>query len=275
MHTSVKKMLLAALLVLPAALYSPSGTYAAVQTDIKVQINDKLVQFQDAKPVVVDNSKLQVPARTIVDELGYSLEWQMDGQQITVTIQNEETSLTLTTGEKVISVNEQTTEVESAPRLVDGRVYVPFRLISDTFGATTQWDATNRIAILGTDGRYYAPAWYRPLINNRTFTKVIKAKASAYTATPLENGGYAALDYMGNTLSLGTVAVDPSVIPLGSQVYIEGYTHEGLPVGGMFGTATDTGGAIKGNKVDIFVPQSRDQAWRFGIQDVKVYVLAP
>ncbi len=103
--------------------------------------------------------------------------------------------------------------------------------------------------------------------------KVIEAKATAYTAAPSENGGYGSLDYMGNTLKLGTIAVDPNIIPLGSKVYIEGYNYAGLPTGGMYATATDVGGAIKGNKIDIFVPESPSQASRFGIQQVKVYVL--
>ena len=41
------------------------------------------------------------------------------------------------------------------------------------------------------------------------------------------------------------IAVDPNVIPLGSKVYVQGYGEA---------TAADTGGAIKGNKIDVFVP---------------------
>lgn len=105
------------------------------------------------------------------------------------------------------------------------------------------------------------------------YSKVIEAKASAYTSSPEENGGWAGLDYMGNKLALGTIAVDPKVIPLGSKVYVTGYDYKGLPAGGFVGKATDTGGSIKGNRVDIFVPDSRQNAMKFGFQDIKVYIL--
>ncbi|HBZ09559.1 MAG TPA: LysM peptidoglycan-binding domain-containing protein [Bacillus bacterium] len=59
------------------------------------------------------------------------------------------------------------------------------------------------------------------------------------------------------------IAVDPSVIPLGSKVHVEGY---GTAIAG------DTGGAIKGNKIDVFVP-SKSEAMKFGVKTVKIKVL--
>lgn len=61
---------------------------------------------------------------------------------------------------------------------------------------------------------------------------------------------------------LKVIAVDPSVIKLGSKVWVEGY---GLAV------AEDTGGAIKGNKIDIFV-QSETEAKNWGVKKVRIKV---
>ncbi|MFC4597002.1 3D domain-containing protein [Cohnella hongkongensis] len=105
------------------------------------------------------------------------------------------------------------------------------------------------------------------------YSKVLDVKASAYSASAEENGKWGAVDYFGNPLKLGTVAVDPSVIPFGTRLYITGYNFAGLPTGGMIATASDAGGAIKGNRIDIFVPGSRSFVSGFGIQNVKVYVL--
>lgn len=105
-----------------------------------------------------------------------------------------------------------------------------------------------------------------------SYSKVIDMKATAYSASAEENA-WGAVDYFGNPLKLGTIAVDPSVIPLGTKVYISGYNFAGLPQGGMIATATDAGSAIKGNRIDIFVPGSRDSVSKFGIQQVKLYVL--
>lgn len=105
-----------------------------------------------------------------------------------------------------------------------------------------------------------------------TFTKVLDVKATAYSDSPEENG-WGPVDYFGNRLKLGTIAVDPKVIPFGTKVYITGYDFAGLPKGGMIATATDSGSAIKGKKIDIFVPGSRSFVSRFGVQHVKVYIL--
>jgi 3D (Asp-Asp-Asp) domain-containing protein len=59
------------------------------------------------------------------------------------------------------------------------------------------------------------------------------------------------------------IAVDPNVIPLGSRVWVEGYGEA---------IAGDTGGAIKGNKIDVFIP-SYDDAIQWGVKKVKIKVL--
>ncbi len=67
----------------------------------------------------------------------------------------------------------------------------------------------------------------------------------------------------------GTVAVDPSVIPLGTKLYIA--STDGSPDYGL-ATALDTGGAIKGYRIDLFMEDGTD-ALNFGIRQVKVYIL--
>jgi len=59
------------------------------------------------------------------------------------------------------------------------------------------------------------------------------------------------------------IAVDPSVIKLGSKVWVEGYGDA---------IAVDTGGAIKGNKIDILV-QSETQAINWGVKRVRIKVI--
>jgi 3D (Asp-Asp-Asp) domain-containing protein len=62
------------------------------------------------------------------------------------------------------------------------------------------------------------------------------------------------------------VAVDPRVIPLGSLIHVEAEDRS------FIGIADDTGGAIKGNKVDVLV-KNKPRAYAFGKQDVKITVL--
>ncbi|EGS30218.1 3D domain protein [Peptoniphilus sp. oral taxon 375 str. F0436] len=74
---------------------------------------------------------------------------------------------------------------------------------------------------------------------------------------------------MGTRARIGAVAVDPRVIPLGSKLYIE--SADGFPTYG-YAVAEDTGGAIKGRRIDLFYG-SNAEARRFGRRNVVVYVL--
>lgn len=88
--------------------------------------------------------------------------------------------------------------------------------------------------------------------------------ATAYTPNC---NGCSGISATGINLKSGTglkvIAVDPSVIKLGSKVWVEGY---GTAIAG------DTGGAIKGNRIDILV-QSESQASNWGVRKVRVKVL--
>jgi len=105
------------------------------------------------------------------------------------------------------------------------------------------------------------------------YDKTIQVKASAYSSHASENGGWGAVDYLGNALKLGTIAVDPNVIPLGTKVLVTGHTHPGLPKEAFVATATDIGGAIKGNRIDIFIPGSQSFVNDFGYQYVNLYII--
>ncbi len=81
-------------------------------------------------------------------------------------------------------------------------------------------------------------------------------QASAYTYT-----GYRTAT--GVNPAVGMVAVDPSVIPMGTRLYIEGYGYA---------RAADTGGAVKGDKIDLFM-EEYSQCVNWGRRMVKVYML--
>ena len=98
--------------------------------------------------------------------------------------------------------------------------------------------------------------------------------ATAYDLSYESCGKYPDDPYYGITASgtkaqPGTVAVDPSVIPLGTKLYIA--STDGSHDYG-FATDLDTGSAIKGYRIDLFMEDKAD-ALNFGIRQVKVYIL--
>ncbi len=105
-------------------------------------------------------------------------------------------------------------------------------------------------------------------INGISYSKKITVTATAYSTSPSENGGYSTTA-MGTPLRKGVIAVDPSVIPLGTKVYVA------APDGSWsYGTAVaqDTGGAVKGNKIDLCYTSS-SEVHSFGRRSAVVYIL--
>ncbi|KGN02284.1 hypothetical protein Z969_05810 [Clostridium novyi A str. 4570] len=104
-------------------------------------------------------------------------------------------------------------------------------------------------------------------------SKVYRMRATAYTESYNDTGKRPGDSDFGITASgtrvrrnangYSTVAVDPRVIPLGTKLYIEGYGYA---------IAEDTGGAIKGNKIDLYF-NSDSQVSNWGVRYVNVYIV--
>ncbi|EST12876.1 3D domain-containing protein [Sporolactobacillus laevolacticus] len=107
----------------------------------------------------------------------------------------------------------------------------------------------------------------QPQVQNTSYqpnTSTQSGQSLTVEATSYSLNGRSAtgIDFSSNP-NAKVVAVDPSVIPLGSKVMIPGY---GVYVAG------DTGGAIKGNRIDVHLP-TKDQAFNFGRRTMTITIL--
>lgn len=96
--------------------------------------------------------------------------------------------------------------------------------------------------------------------NRSDGTRVRIFTATAYTDNVQSQGKWVGQTATGMKPQVGVVAVDPNVIPLGTKMYIEGYGNA---------IAGDTGGAIKGNRIDLFM-NTQKECINFGRRQVKV-----
>ncbi len=92
--------------------------------------------------------------------------------------------------------------------------------------------------------------------------EIVHMEATAYA--PWTGQGVNDVTAIGMKARYGVVAVDPRIIPLRSELFIEGY---GRAIAG------DTGGAIKGHRIDLCYNTARE-AIRFGRRPVRVYILS-
>lgn len=86
-------------------------------------------------------------------------------------------------------------------------------------------------------------------------------EATAYTDDVESQGKWVGQTATGRKPQVGVIAVDPKVIPLETELYVEGY---GYCVAG------DVGGAIKGDRLDLFM-NTRDECYTWGRKDVRVW----
>lgn len=97
----------------------------------------------------------------------------------------------------------------------------------------------------------------------QTAYKTITIKATAYSA---DCKGCSGITSTGLNLkknpSLKVISVDPKIIPLGTKVYVDGYGYA---------IAADKGSAIKGKKIDVFMP-SKKHALNWGVKTVNVRI---
>ncbi len=99
-----------------------------------------------------------------------------------------------------------------------------------------------------------------------TYNRTMKVKATAYTHT---DAGCNKTTATGTTVHWGTVAVDPKLIPYGTKMFIG--SNDGKFVYGL-SAAEDCGGSIKGNRVDLYMPTTK-QCFNFGVRNCTIYFL--
>ena len=116
----------------------------------------------------------------------------------------------------------------------------------------------------------------RPIIGNGkiimpsgdvlTYYKTGKFLATAYTKT---DAGCTDHTATGTPVRTGVVAVDPTVIPYGTRMFVQ--TVDGSFIYGV-STAEDCGGAIIGNRLDLYM-NTTEECFQFGARDCTVYFL--
>ena len=99
-----------------------------------------------------------------------------------------------------------------------------------------------------------------------TYKSAKTFKATAYTHT---DAGCTTTTATGTKVRWGTVAVDPKVVPYGTRMFI--MTSDGSFIYGV-AVAEDCGGAIKGNRIDLYMPTYK-QCVNFGRRDCTVYFI--
>lgn len=97
-----------------------------------------------------------------------------------------------------------------------------------------------------------------------TYKDKLTVEATAYSCE-----SYEGITATGTRARYGAIAVDPDVIPYGTEMYI--VSNDGAYIYG-YAVAEDCGGAIVGNRIDLYFDRI-DECWQFGRRDCTIYIL--
>lgn len=102
-----------------------------------------------AVPAIDENGRTLIPVREFFLELGAVVNWDQDTQTVTVTQSDKEIRLTI--GQNTAVINGQAVELDTPPRIIDGRIMAPLRLVTAAIGAAATWDAETRAIHIQTN----------------------------------------------------------------------------------------------------------------------------
>ena len=200
--------------------------------------------------MVIDIHRVTIEEEIRETELAYSVETKKDS--------------TIVSGDKLVVQPGQTGLRRDTYRVTyrDGVLYDEELIFTEVTDPVTDIVAVGtgtsvRPVADDSDSENESTASFSTAPNGRTCVKVLTCKATAYH----EPEG--SLTKSGTLSRVGAIAVDPSVIPLGTELYVEGYGYC---------VAEDTGGLIKGNRIDIYL-DSEAECVNWGVRDVTVYIL--
>jgi uncharacterized secreted protein with C-terminal beta-propeller domain len=110
-------------------------------SDIRIMLYGEPFRTEQS-PLLVDGVTL-VPLRSIAESLGAEVSWNEEAQE--AVLRKGSSVIALTAGSSYAVKNGETIRLEAAPRLANGVMMVPLRLIGESFDALVTWNAADRV----------------------------------------------------------------------------------------------------------------------------------
>lgn len=147
-----------------------TGTAVEAKTEVSVYYNGEKIIF-DQKPIIEDGRTL-VPVRGVFEKIGANVQWLPKTKTVYVKISEPFIiNSTLTIGSNKVQTNFRKEPLDVAPKIINGRTYVPLRYISEVADAKVHWDAKQQkvtitkqpIAIIGDYKLYNSTLHYNSI----------------------------------------------------------------------------------------------------------------
>ena len=144
------KRALAILLIMIFCMVGLSACASESDLSIILQINnpimtvngvEKNIDEQGTTPIIVSGRTL-LPVRAVVEEMGGTVGWNGDTQEVTLSY--KEDTIRLTIDSATAYLNEKAETLDTAPIIISGRTMLPIRFIAEGFGFSVGWDGDSQ-----------------------------------------------------------------------------------------------------------------------------------
>ncbi|WP_112179109.1 G5 and 3D domain-containing protein [Paraliobacillus zengyii] len=237
-------------------VWTTEETISDLLADQSIELNElDRVEPEETKDVIADSAVTITRVEKVTDIVEETIDYS--------TVTKSDNSLTKGKEEVVTAGEEGLVEKKYEVTLENGEE-VERELINEEI----KKESEKRVVAVGTKEEVatttVASTATETVSRGDSSSKTLYMKATAYTANCNGCSGITStgIDLKSNP-NAKVIAVDSSVIPLGTKVWVEGYGNA---------VAGDTGGAISGNKIDVHV-SSNSEALSFGVRNVKVKIL--
>ncbi|HEY5587048.1 MAG TPA: stalk domain-containing protein [Ruminiclostridium sp.] len=212
-------------------------TYAA-ELPINIVVNEKKLNFPDAKPFLDSNGRSQAPAKFIGEALGATVIWNGKEKQAVLTLGSKK--LVLYIGRKNYIVNGQTKQMDTTAILKDERTFVPAKYIAEAFGANVIWNGTSRTVYV---------------ITKKTSTPQPEKGKDIAAGTVVNN-----YDEFVDALSMATYTLQPKVVLKYNNFNKSDFSLDNLGLAGVSGISSKA--SISKDVADITVTMTYSQVYK-------------
>ena len=112
--------------------------------NISLTVNGEKVETQ-VPPTIIDG-RTMVPVRDIFEACGAKVNW--DANTKTITGEKGNTTVVMPIDSNMLFINEDVTEMDATPVIIDGRTLAPARYVAESFGGIVDWDAENKVVMI-------------------------------------------------------------------------------------------------------------------------------
>ena len=165
-------------------LLLPSAALAKGPDPIAIYVNGRELRVEETTPVIRHNRTF-LPLRAVTEELGYTVAWNGDKKEVTLT--KGDASVVMTIGEKAYRLGDKTAAMDVAPFLEKNRTFFPARYLGEATGLPVTWMPEERIVTVGSYPQKDAPA-------SRTVDRVIFCGQLLDTSDYVEKNGKVFID---------------------------------------------------------------------------------